>query len=158
MKGDSLISAYQPGAVGRSGVYQICGFRHRTSLQGQKTDRQMFSTHFPKYKDVYRNLKRSVERLLGMIEEKLKKIPYISKLMAIAYKVIRIFYVILTKSVDYDLLKMMGEIRKNSGTGCIKGQNNKRKCWIEPVTVVLSLFGENCELDIAVAGQMRKYA
>ena len=45
-------------------------------------------------------------------ENPLKKMQSI---VAVACKVIRIFYVILTKGVDYDPLKMMGDIRRPQG-------------------------------------------
>lgn len=42
-------------------------------------------------------------------ENPLKKMQFV---VAIPCKVIRIFYVILIKGVDYDLAKMMGDIRR----------------------------------------------
>lgn len=86
-----------------------------------------------------------LEGLLRNIEEKLKEIPYINKLLAIkgigkndefrsiheyyrtrkenplkkmqsvvavVCKILRVFYTILTKGVDYDPVKMMGDIRR----------------------------------------------
>lgn len=35
-------------------------------------------------------------------------------LMAVVAKMIRVFYAILTKGVDYDLAKMLGDIKRSS--------------------------------------------
>lgn len=48
--------------------------------------------------------------------------------VAVAYKVFRIFYVILTKGVDYVPSKDEGRYPKNSHRGCVKEENGNRNC------------------------------
>ncbi len=55
--------------------------------------------------------------------------------VAVACKVVRIFYKILTQGVQYDPGKLLGDIRRGAGTNCVTaGTKTGNTCygWTEP--------------------------
>lgn len=53
----------------------------------------------------YESRNHRLQEVMTLIEELVKQIPMAEKLMAVAAKLIRVFYAMLTKGVEYDPVK-----------------------------------------------------